>query len=153
MPPLTAVVAEQYGVWVTAITPGPRGFVGETYLVDTAAGPRLFAKILPQASHLPRLVRSLPVLEELHALGLPVNRPLRSQEGTLAVPLDDRTLIVFDYIPNRPREQADADHDFTEYVSLLTRVHAATPQVRAPLGLEDFHLPWVAEWESIWPAV
>lgn len=106
---LVTVLTQEYGVQPTDLTPGPRGFVGETYVVDTAGGRRLFAKILPPAPHLPRLVHSLPVLEELHALGLPVNHPVRSRGGALAVPLAARMLIVFDYIAHRPRTRWDYD--------------------------------------------
>jgi hypothetical protein len=148
---LGAVLAVEYGVIATAFTPGPRGFVGETYIVDPADGPRLFAKILPPAPHVPRLIRSLPVLEELHALGLPVNRPLRTRAGDLAVPLGVRTLIVFDYISNQPNGRFG--YDFAAFVDVLARVHAATPQIRSPLGREDFTLPWAADLETHWPAV
>jgi spectinomycin phosphotransferase len=132
-----------YGLTAHTIAPGPRGFVAVTYIVEAAGGQRLFAKVLPSATDRTRLRATLSVLAELHARGIAVNRPWRTRDGLWTAPLAGRTLILFDFIPGRSGH--GFHYDFAEFVALLARIHAATPDIHRILPLEEFGLPFAVD--------
>jgi spectinomycin phosphotransferase len=134
-----------YGIAARTIEPGPRGFVAVTYIVDAAGGQRLFAKVLPAAAHLVHLPATLAVLAELHARGIAVNRPLRTSAGQWTVPLAERTLVLFDFIPGRSGH--GFHYDFAEFVTLLARIHQAIPPIPTVLPREAFGLPFAADFQ------
>src|SRR5215207_2274947 len=114
---LEELILREYGITPETIVPGPRGWVGETYIVTTGNGRRVFAKLLPTDGHFVGRLDSLPVLEELHARGITtVSRPLRTHGGSLTAHLTGQTLILFDYIAGRASNQGG--YDFAAYVTL-----------------------------------
>jgi spectinomycin phosphotransferase len=154
---ISAAIGRMYPVEPVAIVDGPRGFVAETFVVDCADGRRLFAKWLPLWPDLAAVAGALPVLEELHALGIDtVTRPVRTRAGELTADLHGRMLVVFDFIEGRTGSTSDDqftpasfDYDFDEYVALLARIHTVTPLVGSPMPREDFSLPFAGRYEQL----
>jgi Ser/Thr protein kinase RdoA (MazF antagonist) len=142
---LRHLLIHEYGVTPLAISPGPRGFVALTYIVDAANGQRSFVKVLPPAPHLVHLPSNLALLAELRELGIAVNQPLRTRTGQWTVALGEQTVVVFDYISGR--DGGGFDYDFAEYVALLAGIHQATSQVHTNLAHEEFRLPFAADME------
>jgi len=140
---LRHLLIREYGIAPLTISAGPRGFVALTYIVEAANGQRLFVKVLPHAPHLVRLPSTLALVAELYALGLGVNRPLRTQAGGWTVALGERTVVMFDFINGR--DGGSFDYDFAEYVALLAGVHRATELVHTDLARETFQLPFTAD--------
>ncbi|MBK8030202.1 MAG: hypothetical protein IPK17_12000 [Chloroflexi bacterium] len=66
---LDQFIAANYGLTNVRLTPAPRGFVAETYYVDSDSG-RYFAKLVRPPFDVPTLAPTLPVLRELRQLGI-----------------------------------------------------------------------------------
>lgn len=149
---LGEVLQRAYGITPASVVDAPRGFVAETFDVRATDGRRYFAKLLPLWADPVAALGSLPVLEELHALGIEtVSRPVRLPNGGLSAELHERPLIVFDFVAGRSGRTLD--YDFEEYVALLTRIHQATALITSPLPHETFLLPWATHFERMFPAV
>ena len=137
---LGEVLSREYGISPVSIVDAPRGFVAETFDVRAWDGRRFFAKLLPPWADAAAVMRGLPVLEELHALGIDtVSRPVRTRTGGLSVELHARPLIVFDFVAGRSGRASD--YDLEQYVALLARIHRATALVKAAVPREEFGLP------------
>jgi aminoglycoside phosphotransferase (APT) family kinase protein len=154
---LRAHLAHAYGIVPAAIADAPRGFVADTYDISSTDGRRYFAKHLPLWADADAVLAGVPVLEELHALGIDsVSHPLRTLAGEPAATLDDRPFFLFDFIAGERGAAGDAslspasfNYDFADYVHLLARIHAVTPRLRCAVPQEDFTLPWAAEYEAL----
>src|SRR5262249_5574120 len=95
---LDEVLGERYGLAVVRCEPGPRGWTGETYSVTTAEGERLFVKVFPRDRLPPTVEPALPVLAEMHRLGLRnISHPLPTISGALSDWLGDDMLVVYEY--------------------------------------------------------
>ena len=102
VPTLREVLVRDYGIEPISIVDAPRGFVAETYTAAAADGRRYFAKVISPRWDLTEMMCGLPVLEELHALGIDtISRPIRTQAGQLTTKLGESTLILFDYVEGR----------------------------------------------------
>src|SRR5262245_43055105 len=98
---LTQVLAEKYGLSNIRLTPAPRGFVDETYYVDTDSG-RYFAKLVKLSPHSEKIERTLPVLHELRQLGVEqITYPILTTDGQWSTRLDGQLLVLFNYIEGR----------------------------------------------------
>lgn len=141
-------IADEYGDGDDAIEAGPRGFVGETYVVGLADGQRLFAKMIAAKWHDGALAQRMAVLSELHALGLStVVAPIRAASGRLTVEWREQTLMLFPTIVGR--SSGEVPFEFDRLVALLAAVHAMTPNVKTEIPQEDFALPWKAHLEAL----
>lgn len=149
---LGAVLRRAYDIVPVSIGDAPRGFVAETFDVRAGDGQRYFAKLLPLWADAAAVLGGLPVLEELHTLGIDtVSRPVRTCTGELSVTLDGRTLVVFAFVEGRGGRSVA--HAFAPYVALLARIHQATTRVQTTVPREQFHLPWAATFERVFPQV
>src|SRR4030095_12068776 len=98
---LTHALVEKYGLSNIRLTPAPRGFVAETYYVDSASG-RYFAKLVKLSPQSERVERSLPLLDELRRLGIEqITYPILTTDGQWSVRLDSQLLVLFNYIEGR----------------------------------------------------
>ena len=92
---LTNVLVDKYGFNEPILTPAPRGFVAETYYVDMENG-RYFAKLVKVVPNAETPEPSLPVLRELHRMGITnITYPIETLDGRLFVRLGDKMLVVF----------------------------------------------------------
>lgn len=148
---ISAVLAREYGLHPSAAWEGPRGWAGDTYIVETAEG-RVFAKVPPASPYLQAMTTGLPVLEALQAAGLDyLSVPIRTTGGHLTVALADRHLILFRFIPGTPGDKTA--FDFAQYVERLARVHQT--QVATPPGVprEHFRLPFAEQYVQLYDLV
>jgi Ser/Thr protein kinase RdoA (MazF antagonist) len=145
---IQAVLAREYGLHPTAAWEGPRGWAGDTYIVETAEG-RVFAKVPPASPYLQAMTAGLPVLEALRAAGLDyLSAPIRTTGGRLTVPLADRHLILFHFIPGTAGDKTP--FDFERYVTLLARVHQARVAIPPDVPREQFQLPFAEQYVSLY---
>ena len=126
---LLDLVAREYDLTLVAAEAGPRGWVGETHILTAADGTRFFAKIVPTPDDLAPVVARLAVLEALRAAGFAhLTFPLRTRAGALTVRLDDRYLVLFDYINGESSEKVG--YEVAQFVTLLARIHqVAVPAI------------------------
>ena len=140
---LRRVLEEQYGLDVGSISPAPRGFVAETYLVRTRSGRPYFVKCFP-AGRLPRYaLDSLPVLPELSRLGMAeINVPLAARSGALYA--RDEAGVVVVVLSYVDAERA-SEYDLRRFGELLAGLHRRTELIAVPLVREPFNLPYAVE--------
>jgi spectinomycin phosphotransferase len=135
--PLAQVIEQAYGLTNVKLTPALRGFVAETYTVDADQDTRYFAKwTRMQARYTRNLVESLSVLLALHQLGFDrISYPIQAVSGGLVIdPPQGGTLVLYNHIDAR----WTFEYSFTDYVDLLSRIHAVTADVEVPIKREDF---------------
>jgi thiamine kinase-like enzyme len=145
---LSDEIAAAYNINPISIVPGPRGFVGDTYIVELATGQRLFAKLIAAKWHDSVLAQRMVVLAELQALGLStVVAPIRAASGRLTGEWREQTLMLFPYIVGQ--SSAQVPFEFDRFVALLAAVHAMSPTVKTEIPQEDFALPWSAHLEVL----
>jgi hypothetical protein len=135
---LTKVLEEAYGLSNVTLTPALRGFVAETYTVNTDdPDTRYFVKwTRMQPRYTQNLIESLPVLLALHRLGFDrISYPIPAVSGGLSVsPPQGGTLVLYNHIDAR----WTFEYSFADYVDLLSRIHAVTSEVKLPVKREDF---------------
>lgn len=138
--PLTETLEPAYDLTDITLTPAPRGFVAETYTVDCmdqGRPARYFVKwTRMQPRYTQNLTEALPVLLALHQLGFDrISYPIQTRSGALSVqPPQGGTLVLYNYIDAR----WTFEYRFADYVDLLGRIHAVTPQIEVPIRREDF---------------
>lgn len=138
--PLTDMLEQAYGLRNMTLTPALRGFVAETYRVDcidNGQPARYFVKwTRMQPRYTRNLIEALPVLLALHELGFDrISYPIPTLAGALSVrPSQGGMLALYNYIDAR----WTFEYTFGDYIDLLSRIHAATPQVKIPIRREDF---------------
>ncbi|MBL8118218.1 MAG: phosphotransferase [Anaerolineae bacterium] len=133
---LNPIISLNYGLANVHLSPAPRGFVAETYYVDSDSG-RYFAKILKSPLDIQSVLASLPVLHELHQMGIEqITYPILTRDGQFSISLDNRLLVLFNYI------EGDwiFDFPFEPYVELLARIHQLSDQIQTPLPHETYDL-------------
>jgi spectinomycin phosphotransferase len=145
---VAALLGDRYGLSVERVAPAPRGWTGETYRADTRGGGRVFVKVYPRQRLPPTAAGSLPVLAELHRLGLAeVSRPLPSASGALHEWLGDDLVVVFAHIDAAQLPFAFGGERAGD---LLARVHALSARVTTPAARERFAPPYADE---LWPTL
>lgn len=147
---LDQFIAANYGLTHVRLTPAPRGFVAETYYVDSDSG-RYFAKLVRPPFDVPTLVPTLPVLRELRQLGIEqIIYPIPTLTGQLSLAFDGGTFILF----NRVEGAWVFDFPFEPYVRLLASIHGLSDQIKTPLPRETFELTFMndllAVCERLW---
>ena len=135
------LVRRHYGLEPTALRPGERGYVSETWVVETA-GDTYFAKLIPISRYLTNIVAALPVQKELHDGGLrDMSYPIPTRDGALSATLDTHILVVNNFID----AEWTFDYPFEPFVGLIARLHQAT--VHSPIEPETFEDPTVPGFE------
>jgi spectinomycin phosphotransferase len=147
---LDQFLAEQYGFGKVTLTPAPRGFIAETYYVDTDSG-RYFAKLVKVSRDSQIVEQSLPVLHELHQLGVDhIIYPILTTGGQFSVEIDGKILALFNHVPG----EWVFDYPFELYLRLLGQIHQISERIQTPLTREDFSLPFRDELltalEQVW---
>src|SRR5688572_31421853 len=97
-PPFLEALATQYGLKNISVSPAPRQQVAETYRIEFA-GDTYFCKIVDKPLFIPKIIRSLPVLDAMQDAGFErVNTPIKTVSGALYVTLDGVLIVLFSYI-------------------------------------------------------
>jgi len=134
MEKLEEILAQHYGFTIRNITPGPRGFVATTYIIDTLDA-RYFAKVVKVSRYSANIEAGLPVLQELRAAGIDqINYPIPAKDGCLSMTFEGHMLVVYNFIEG----EWTFDYDFEAYVALMTKIHQA--KIQTPLLRESFDI-------------
>jgi spectinomycin phosphotransferase len=140
---VAALLEDRYGLAVERVAPAPRGWTGETYRADTRGGGRVFVKVYPKERLPPTAAGSLPVLAELHRLGMTeLSRPLPSTRGALHEWLGDDLAVVFEHLDAAQLPFAFGGERAGD---LIARVHALSRRVATPAAREAFAPPYADE--------
>jgi spectinomycin phosphotransferase len=130
-----------FGLRPTSIRPGERGYVSETWVVETA-GEMYFAKLIPISRYSANIVAALPVQKELHDGGLrEMSYPIPTRNGALSATLENHILVVNNFID----AEWTFDYQFEPFVGLIARLHHAV--VRSPVEPETFEDPTLPTFE------
>jgi Ser/Thr protein kinase RdoA (MazF antagonist) len=131
---LKEIISRNYGFKITNITPGPRGFVAETYIIDTS-NERYFAKVVKISRYSENIEAGLPALIELHEAGFDqISYPIATIDQQLSVKFDGSILTLYNFIEG----EWTFDYDFEAYVALMAKIHQTT--IRTPLIREAFDI-------------
>jgi spectinomycin phosphotransferase len=133
---LARALVEHYGLADVTLTPAPRGFVAETYYVDSGSG-RYFAKLVKIGHDSEILEQSLPVLQALRQLGVEaINYPIPNRDGCLSVVVGVQILVLFNSIAGQTNDHFPLE----PYVKVLAQVHQLSDQIQVTLPSETFDL-------------
>jgi spectinomycin phosphotransferase len=138
MDQLAALLGSRYGLAVERLEPAPRGWTGETYAATARDGARFFVKVYPRERLPPTAAAALPVLTELHRLGLSEpSRPIPSTSGALHERLGEDLVVVFEYL-DAVRMGPPFTFGGERLGDLIARLHEQTGRVASPLAREAF---------------
>ena len=136
MEQVTTLLTSRYGLAVAQIEPAPRGWTGETYAATTRDGARVFVKVYPKDRLPPTAAAALPVLVELHQLGLTqISRPIPATSGALHERIGDDLVVVFEYLDAAPVPFTFGGEQLGD---LIARVHEQTRRVASIVARETF---------------
>jgi Ser/Thr protein kinase RdoA (MazF antagonist) len=138
---LEQLLTEQYGLTNVSLTPAPRGFVAETYYVDSDSG-HYFAKLVKPSLDAVTIEPTLPLLQELRHLGVEqITYPIPTISGQLSFPLDGGLFVLF----NRIDGQWVFDFPLEPYVALLAEIHSLSDQIQSPLPRETYEMRFIPD--------
>ncbi|MGE3856829.1 MAG: phosphotransferase [Dehalococcoidia bacterium] len=144
---IARIVAARYACAVARIQAAPRGWTGETYLVTTARGERLFAKHIRADRLPPAALPALPVLQALHRAGVRgLAAPVPSTSGALHEDTGDGVLVLFEHIDGVQTEGGDP----TGLGDLVAAVHRQP----VPTGVTPLRETFVVTFgDALWATV
>lgn len=138
MQELKNLLSNNYDIQIQSIDLAPRGFVGETYIVNTSNN-RYFLKIFKNNRYFVNVLQSLPVLKELKELGITdINYPIPTKVNDLYIKHEERYYILFNYIEGKNTW----DYDKHEVYTQLIQIHKSTAKVTSPVKKEDFNIEY-----------
>ncbi len=122
-----------YGFKIINCVAAPRQRVAETYFLDVSDGSRYFCKIVDNKFFIPRIIRSLPVIEEIYKNGTNrINYPIRTALSALSFFEDEKLVILYNYIP----AEQSYEYDQNAFGKLLGSIHEIKVTPNTPK--EDF---------------
>ncbi|MFZ0545017.1 MAG: phosphotransferase [Candidatus Promineifilaceae bacterium] len=131
---LASILQENYHLNITAITDAPRQFVAYTFFI-TADSQKFFCKIIDKPRFIPRVIQSLPPLDNLHQLGFSkIAYPIPTVSKGLYLKFGDILVVLFNYI-NAPQNYA---YDNVVFGQTLAELHNLTEQLSATIPPETF---------------
>lgn len=132
------LLSNNYDLEIQSLDLAPRGFVGETYIVNTSKE-KYFLKILKNNRYSVNVLQSLPVLKELNELGITyINYPIPTKGGDLHIEHKNRYYILFNYIEG----QNTWDYDKQEVYKHLIEIHKSTNKIKSFVKKEDFKIEY-----------
>lgn len=141
MQELKNLLTQNYAISVQSIKLAPRGFVGETYIVN-AKNNRYFLKIFQKNRYFVNVLQSLLGLKELKNLGFNhINYPLSTKQDFLYFKDDDKYYVLFNYIEGNDSTVEDKYEVYKE----LIKIHKVTDKIKSPIKKDDFKI----EFESV----
>jgi Phosphotransferase enzyme family len=149
---IAAFIGREYSLDVAEIVEGPRGWVGETFVVSGAGGERYFAKLFNAQNAFRAPDSSLLVLEQLRQHGIDnLVYPLRTIGGALSLMFGEMRLVLFEFIGGVSGLEG---YDFLQYADIMARVHQASAPAMRDLPVEDFGLefnePLAVTMQRLW---
>lgn len=141
---ISKLISNNYNINIKSIDIAPRGFVGETYIINTE-NYKYFLKIFKNNRYFTNVLQALPVLEELKDLGINyINYPLPTKEKALYFSKDKRFYILFNYIEGENTQEIDVIKGY-EY---LIKIHKLTKKIKSPIKKETFDIAYKKEFEK-----
>lgn len=133
---LVKIIENEYNLKVDAIKPAQRQFVAETFVIKDINNKKYFCKVIEKPLFIPRVIKSLPILEEMHKQGIQrINYPLRTMlKNSLYIKRNNTLIVLFNYI----NAQQSYNYDKTELGKLIARVHKITSKIRLSIPMEEF---------------
>lgn len=134
-PDFRTAIESHYQIKIKNSTPGPLGQIArETYVLEDDSGHRYFCKIIDRPSFIPGIVRTLPILKDMHDKGIErICYPIPHKNG-LHVLVDDALVILFNFIDAKQ----SFDYDVHAFGRLLGQIHALTPRLSPALPAQGF---------------
>jgi len=128
------------------IEPAQRGFVGETFIINSVEGKSFFAKIVANTN----TTNILPALFEIHQIGFEYAiYPIKTLKGKFFIPYNDRFLIVFNFIEEKSAENVSAK----DYARLVIQLHGLKGKLTTPLEAESFSATYQDSFWDIWEKI
>lgn len=127
-------IENYYDLKILKCTTAARQFVAETYLIEDTKGNQYFCKLVDKPLFIPGIIKTLPVVEEMHSKGIDrICYPIRGAEG-LYFFVDSTLVVLFNYIP------ASQSFDYNPFTlgKLLAEIHLITPKITIQDPKEEF---------------
>jgi hypothetical protein len=124
---LVNILEGNYNLNISSITNAPRQFVASTFFIETTHK-KYFCKVIDKTRFIPRIIKSLPPLENLHQLGCAkIAHPIPTISGELHLTDGDILIVLFNYINAPP----NYTYDNFVFGQTLAEIHALTAQLSA----------------------
>ncbi len=144
MEEISRLISSKYGFNVKSVNVAPRGFVGETYIIDTDKE-KYFLKIFQENRYFANVLQGLPVLRELKDLGVNyINYPIFTKEKTLYFVENNRYYILFNYIKGENTEEYEVYKVFQQ----LIEISKLTKKIKSQIKGESFSILYVESFEE-----
>lgn len=140
---LRNTLKSQYSFKVRNITPAPRGFVAETFFLETDHGNK-FLKIFDNYRLSQYVIPSLPVLDTLYAKEINfISKPVKTTSGGYHFIYDEKLHILFDGIEGK--QSYEFDH--IQYFNLLSEIYIVGRNIEVSEEIiEDFKITCFEEY-------
>lgn len=134
-PSILRLIEKAYCVQIQRVADAPRQFVAETFVITLKNATRYFVKLIKYTKYAENTIKSLPVLIDLHKMGLSyINYPITTSRGQLYLIHDNTLVILFNFIDGKQT----FDFDYKKLGKLIAEVHQMTPKVTADITKELF---------------
>ncbi|HQA98881.1 MAG TPA: phosphotransferase [Candidatus Dojkabacteria bacterium] len=144
MKEISRLISNRYGFNVESVSVALRGFVGETYIINTDKK-KYFLKIFQDNRYFANVLQGLPVLRELKDLGVNyINFPIFTKEKTLYFVENNRYYILFNYIKGENTEEYELSKVFQQ----LIEISKLTKSIKSPIKRENFNVLYVESFEE-----
>ena len=144
MKEISRLISNRYGFNVESVSVALRGFVGETYIINTDRE-KYFLKIFQENRYFANVLQGLPVLRELKDLGVNyINFPIFTKEKTFYFVENNRYYILFNYIKGENTEEYELSKVFQQ----LIEISKLTKSIKSPIKRENFNVLYVESFEE-----
>ncbi len=118
--------------------------MAETYVLEDENGCEYFCKVVDKHLFIPEIIKSLPVVEEMHANGVErICYPIRGGKG-LYITVNGILIVLFNYIP------FPQNYEYRAYSlgQLIAQIHLATPRMTVDISKESFEFTYRLKFEQ-----
>jgi Ser/Thr protein kinase RdoA (MazF antagonist) len=141
---LEGLLLDNYNLKVNSIADAPRGFIAETYNIQTDDD-CYFLKILKKNRHSVNILNALPALKQLRNLGVDyINYPIQTTDNRFCLEREDKYLILFNYI----KGENTRDYDVEEVYKRLIDIHKLSGKITEGVNKEDFSIIYSERFEE-----
>jgi thiamine kinase-like enzyme len=141
---LEGLLLDNYNLKVNSIADAPRGFIAETYNIQTDDD-CYFLKILKKNRHSVNILNALPALKQLRNLGVDyINYPIQTTDNRFCLEREDKYLILFNYI----KGENTWDYDVEEVYKRLIDIHKLSGKITEGVNKEDFSIIYSERFEE-----
>jgi len=130
-------INKNYNLSIQKCVAAPRQFVAQTYVLYNINGKQYFCKLVKKLLFIPGIIKTLPIIEEMHARGIEkIGYLIRGAQG-LHLFIDDTLVVLFNYI----NANQSFDYNLQVLGKTIAEIHVITPKIKLDAPEEKFEFP------------